>query len=114
MTISKALQIASLFMILSTSGCSIALQRASEAEARAHDYAVWILDERKADWREIRDQRKAAVRDMEIAISKLASDGKTTEILIAREAIIEYIKKHTPSLADTITSVKKLFSAVKK
>lgn len=114
MKTSKALLTVSLFIILSTSGCGIALQRVSQAETRAHDYAVWILDERKADRREIRDQRKAAVKDMEVGIAKLASDGKTAEILIAREAIIEYIKKHTPSLADAITNVRKLFSAVKK
>ena len=110
----KFLQIASLFMILSTSGCAIALQRVSQAETRAHDYAVWILDERKADRREVRDQRKAAVRDMEVMISKLVLEGETTKVLAAREAIIAYINKHTPSVTDAIDSVKAIFAAIKK
>jgi len=114
MTISKALLTASLFVLLSTSGCSIALQRVSQAETRAHDYAVWILDERKADRREVRDQRKAAVKDMEIGISKLVAEGEMAKALAARDKIIKYIEKHTPSFTDAVKSIKGFFEAVKE
>jgi len=110
----KLLQLVCLVLLLSTSGCTLAIQRASEAEARAHDYAVWILDQRKSDRQEVRDQRKAAVRDMEFGISRLVSKGKLTEALAARDKIIKYIEEHTPSFADAIANVKALFKAVKE
>ncbi len=110
----RMLQIASLLIILSTSGCSIALQRVSQAETRAHDYAVWVLDARKADRVEVRDQRKAAVRDMELGISRLVSEGKLVEALAARDKIIKYIEKYTPSFTDAIESIKAFYAAVKE
>lgn len=112
MKILKSLQIVSLLVILLTPGCSLAIQRISEAEGRAHDYAVWILDERKSDRREVIAQRKAAIRDMEIGVSKMVAEGKTVKALAAREEIIVYIQKHTPSVADAIANIKALFSAV--
>ncbi len=110
----RMLQIASLLIILSTSGCSLAIQRVSEVEARVHDYAVWILDERKADRKDVRDQRRAAVKDMEVGIFKLVAEGKMKEALAARDEIIEYIEKHTPSFTDAVESIKAFYAAVKE
>lgn len=110
----KVLQIASLLVVLSTSGCGVALQRVSQAETRVHDYAVWVLEERKADRIEVRDQRRDAVKDMEIGISKLVAKGKTTEALAARDKIIKYIEEHTPSFTDAVESIKAFYAAVEK
>ncbi len=110
----KVLQTASLLVILSTSGCGVALQRVSQAETRVHDYAVWVLEERKADRIEVRNQRKMAVKDMEIGIFKLVAKGEMTEALAARDKIIKYIEKHTPSFTAAVESIKGFYAVVKE
>lgn len=101
-------------LLLSLQGCTIAVQRGMEAEARLHDYAVWIFDNRKEDRRIIRDLVRDHVKDLERKADTLSAAGEFDKAATLRKKAISFIKNNTPSVTDAIKSIKDIFKAIKK
>ncbi len=104
-----------LLLGLFVQGCTIGqvFQRFSQAEARAHDFAVQILDDRKADRGEIRRLRQNHVRNLDSRARQLVTEGKTADAAKLRDEAIAYIESHTPSVIDSIQHIRQIWRAVK-
>ncbi len=101
-------------ILLSLQGCSIAVQRGMEAEARLHDYTVWIFDNRKEDRKLVRELIRDHVKDLSRRADALAAGGKFDESAKIRKSAIKFIKDNTPSVNDAIKSIKDIFKEISK
>lgn len=104
-----------LFLGFTLQACTAqqALQRLSQAEVRAHDFAVAVLDERKADRAEIRRIQQNHVRDLGDQARKLIASGDTKGAAKLMNEAVALIKKNTPSIIDSIKHIREIWSAVK-
>ena len=116
MKIWKISVIAGLLM-LTLPGCAMLgltfLQRASAAEDRVHDYAVWVLDARKQDRETKRGIIQDSVKTMELRTLQLTMEGKLDEAHSLRAQTLELLDKYMPSFKEAITNIRGLLAAAK-